>query len=179
MRWRLHAVALACLRKLTPSLCVWLCCVFFQTIPYVYVHLISLMNMLYLICFGAYKGMAFHPEETIAFGLFFPLCTTIIISVTCTGLLAAGTLLADPLGSDVTDFAVLSFLRSCSANSRQVILEQSGWLDTHGRGPVPGEVEAQRASQSVDYDRASMKTTTEHQAASSKGVSWTDNEMEA
>lgn len=105
----------------------------FQAIPYVYVHLISLMNALYLFTFAAHKGMHFHPDGTIIFGLVFPFCSMLVVVVTCAGLLAVGELLANPLGSDVSDFAVLSFLRSCSANSRQVILEQLSWLDRHGK----------------------------------------------
>lgn len=137
----------------------------FQTIPYVYLHLISLMVSLYLITFAAFKGLRFHPDETLAFGLVFPCCTMLVVAVTCAGLIAVGSLLANPLGSDVTDFAVLSFLRSCSANSRQTIVEQLAWLDSHARardrdrstqnGPAPAEAFARQSQPATSACAAS------------------------
>lgn len=145
---------------------------------YVYLHLISLMNGLYLVTFAAYKGMRFHPDETVAFGLVFPFCSTLIAAVTCSGLLAVGTLLANPLGSDVTDFAVLSFLRSCSANSRQVITEQLEWADCHARTPPqsampsPADGETPPPSYRGEVPRALKKGSVGSARPSRKGVSF-------
>jgi len=95
----------------------------FQVIPYVYLHVLSFVNAVYLIAYAAHAGLGFHPGASYTDGLLFPLINSFIFVVTTLGLLTVGESLANPFGAGIEDFAVATFLKSCASNSRQLIEE--------------------------------------------------------
>ena len=84
----------------------------FQVMPYNYLNLIASVTTLYLVAYSFHKGMTFTPDADIVQSLLFPLANVSILVLACVGLLMVGASLANPLGSDLVDFAVLTFLRS-------------------------------------------------------------------
>jgi len=123
----------------------------YQVMPWNYVHLISSVTTLYLTAFAFHQGLSFHPETTFLHGLVIPLLNMLILTMACVGLLIVGSSLANPLGSDTVDFAILTFLRSGAVNSKRIIDDQDQWcteigdefldpnVDPAGYAPAPPE----------------------------------------
>ena len=89
--------------------------------PFIYVHMISLSSSVYIILYAAFKGMQFSPESTWLFGFSMPLINILILATTLVGLASVGHTLANPLGGELEDFAVLSFLQSALDRSKQLM----------------------------------------------------------
>ena len=109
----------------------------FQVMPYNYVQLIGSVTTLYLTSYAFHKGCGFVPEATLLNGLAFPLANVCILVMACVGLMTVGTSLANPLGSDTVDFAVLTFVRSGAVNSKNIIDVQEEWIARGGAQPDP------------------------------------------
>ena len=86
--------------------------------PWNYVHLISSVTTLYLGAFAFHQGLGFVPSTTILHGVVLPFMNVFILTMACVGLLIVGASLANPLGSDTVDFAVLTFLRASPTRRR-------------------------------------------------------------
>jgi len=93
----------------------------FQVMPFIYVHMISLSSSVYIILYAAFKGMQFSPESTWLFGFAMPLINILILATSLVGLGSVGHTLANPLGGELEDFAVLSFLQSALDRSKQLM----------------------------------------------------------
>jgi predicted membrane chloride channel (bestrophin family) len=89
--------------------------------PFTYIHLISFGSSIYCCVFALHKGLAFAPKETYIYGMVIPLFTVALMNISLIGLIAIGQALANPLGGDSEDFAVLSFLESALQRSRQML----------------------------------------------------------
>ena len=109
----------------------------FQVMPYNYVQLIGSVTTLYLTSYAFHKGCGFVPEATLLNGLAFPLANVCILVMACVGLMTVGTSLANPLGSDTVDFAILTFVRSGAVNSKNIIDVQEEWIARGGAQPDP------------------------------------------
>lgn len=89
--------------------------------PYVYIHLVSFCQGIYVCVYSIFQGLNFLPGSTYTYGLCFPILNIFVISTATVGLLEVGHSLANPLGAEAEDFAVLTFLRDAVANSRLVM----------------------------------------------------------
>jgi hypothetical protein len=110
-----------------------------QVMPWHYVHLISSVTTLYLTFYSFHQGLGFMPGTTVLHGAVLPFINVAILAMACVGLLIVGASLANPLGSDTVDFAVLTFLRSGAVNSRLIIEVQRDWIDRKRPEHASGE----------------------------------------
>jgi len=88
-----------------------------QVLPYMYVHLVSLMTTVFIAVFAVEKALLFSPDADYTYGLVLPFLAWTIMCCSCVGLIEVGQTLANPFGSELEDFAVYSFVNSATKNA--------------------------------------------------------------
>ena len=66
----------------------------FQVIPFVYVHMISLVSTIYGVAYSLHQGLGYSPDEGPMYGVVFPLITVFLMTASLVGLLDIGHMLA-------------------------------------------------------------------------------------
>ena len=144
-----------------------------QVMPFTYIHLISFGSSIYCCVFALHKGLAFVPKETYIYGMVIPLFTVFLMNISLIGLIAIGQALANPLGGDSEDFAVLSFLESALQRSRQMLDANPAvpMEDDEAWSSMQGLAQAGPCSRAdlSGKRRVSAMTSSVHETRSSKG----------
>jgi len=92
-----------------------------QVLPYMYVHLVTLLSAVFLSLFSLEKGLLFTPDSDYVYGLLLPFLAWSIMCCSCIGLIEVGTTLANPFGSEMEDFAVYTFVEAATRNAKMSI----------------------------------------------------------
>ena len=121
-----------------------------QVLPYMYVHLVSLLTAIFLGIFAVEKGLLFTPEADYTYGLVLPFISWVIMCCSCVGLIEVGTTLANPFGSEPEDFAVFTFI---DAATRNALFSIEGDLPEALRGDRGTSVSAATSSVTTSHNR--------------------------
>ena len=84
-------------------------------------HLVSAGSFLYLLGLAVLKGASFSSGAPLLSGLWLPLLSFLIATITAIGLIEIGQAIANPWGIDPEDFAVPTFLQVTAKASRLLI----------------------------------------------------------
>lgn len=94
-----------------------------QPIPFVYVHLIHFITLLYLCLFSFFVGTSIgephnHYRDIIG------LVVILILDMVAIGILEIGRLMSQPYMSDLSDFSVMSYIEGTWNSSRRILSSQ-------------------------------------------------------
>ena len=89
-------------------------------LPFIYTHLVSASSALYLFFTAFTKGLYYHPDASLTFGIVLPFLSVTMATLITFGVLEVGNTVLDPFGDDAEDFALLHFVEyalcaSCEA----------------------------------------------------------------